>query len=92
LTPFELAVVSLTCGESSKKPSKKHGETLRHGYAALLIAEWLDVAFVSYQLGPASPAITLGVYAHVFAQREHGEVARQALDAGYAAMTRESSG
>lgn len=52
--------------------------SLRHGYANLLISKRLDVAFASYQLGHASPAITLGVYAHVFAQREHGEVARQA--------------
>lgn len=36
--------------------------------------------------------ITLGVYAHLFAQREHGEAARQALEASYAVMaeTREA--
>jgi hypothetical protein len=27
------------------------------------------------------------VYAHLFAQREHGEVARQALEASYATMS-----
>jgi integrase len=60
--------------------------SLRHGYASLLIAKRLDVVFVSHQLGHANANITLQVYAHLFAQREHGEVARQALEASYAAM------
>jgi integrase len=38
------------------------------------------------QLGHANANITLSVYAHLFAQREHGEVARQALEASYVAM------
>jgi integrase len=53
--------------------------SLRHGYASLLIAQRLDVVFVSCQLGHANANVTLSVYAHLFAQREHGEVARQAL-------------
>jgi len=35
-----------------------------HPFASLLIAKGLDVVFVSRQLGHASPATTLGVYAH----------------------------
>jgi hypothetical protein len=58
--------------------------SLRHGYASLLIGRRLDVVFVSRQLGHAN--VTLSVYAHLFAQREHGEVARQALEASYTAM------
>ena len=42
--------------------------------------------FVSRQLGHADPGVTLSVYAHLFAQREHGEVARQALEASYTEM------
>jgi integrase len=60
--------------------------SLRHGYASLLIAKRLDVVFVSYQLGHANANVTLSVYAHLFAEREHGEVARQALQASYEAM------
>jgi hypothetical protein len=41
---------------------------------------------MSRQLGHANANVTLSVYAHVFAQREHGEVARQALEASYTAM------
>jgi integrase len=60
--------------------------SLRHGYASLLIAKRIDVVFVSRQLGHANANVTLSVYAHLFAQREHGEAARQALQASYEAM------
>jgi integrase len=65
--------------------------SLRHGYASLLITKPLDVVFVSRQLGHANANVTLAVYAHLFAQREHAEVARQALGASYTAM-REAGG
>lgn len=45
--------------------------SLRHGFASLLIAEGLDVVFVSRQLGHTNPNVTLSVYAHLFARREH---------------------
>jgi integrase len=57
--------------------------SLRHGFASLLIASGLDVVFVSRQLGHANPNVTLSVYAHEFARREHGEAAREALQASY---------
>jgi integrase len=60
--------------------------SLSHGYASPLIAEGLDVVFVSRQPGHANANVTLSVYAHLFAQREHGEVARQALEASYTAL------
>ncbi|OGK90055.1 MAG: hypothetical protein A2X51_00190 [Candidatus Rokubacteria bacterium GWC2_70_24] len=62
--------------------------SLRHGYASLLIAKGLNVLFVSRQLGHANPNVTLSVYAHLFARREHGDLARQALEASYQAMAR----
>ena len=49
---------------------------LRHTFASLLIAQGLDVVFVSRQLGHANPATTLRVYASEFdpcPQRGGGE-------------------
>ncbi len=60
--------------------------SLRHGYASLLIGGNVNPQFVSRQLGHSNPSVTLGVYSHLFARREHGELARQALDASYEAM------
>jgi len=61
--------------------------SLRHGYASLLIGTGLDVVYVSRQLGHANPNVTLGVYAHVIARREHAERAKAALEASHEAMT-----
>jgi integrase len=60
--------------------------SLRHGFASLLIAEGLNVVFVSRQLGHANPSITLGVYAHLFQRADHADTARDALDASHAAI------
>ena len=59
--------------------------SLRHGYASLLIANGLNVVFVSRQLGHANANVTLEVYAHLFQRADHAETARAALDASYAA-------
>jgi integrase len=60
--------------------------SLRHGYASLLIAQGLNVVYVSRQLGRANPTITLGVYAHLYARADHASTARDALEASYAVM------
>ena len=44
---------------------------LRHTYASLLIAQGVNVAFVSRHLGRASITTTLNVYAHLFDHAEH---------------------
>jgi integrase len=44
---------------------------LRHTYASLLIARGADIAYVSRQLGHASPKITLDVYTHLFDGARH---------------------
>ena len=67
-------------------PGRLSLHSLRHTFASLLIAKGLDVVFVSRQLGHASPATTLGVYAHLFDQVQHAATARAALEASYAAM------
>jgi integrase len=61
-------------------------QSLRHGYASMLIGSGLDVVFVSRQLGHANPNVTLRVDAHVFARREDAERAKAALSANYAAV------
>jgi integrase len=52
----------------------------------MLIGSGLDVLFVSRQLGHANPNVTLRVYAHVFAHREHADRARAALSITYASV------
>lgn len=54
-----------------RKAMKKAGLTatfhsLRHAHASTLIAAGLDVLTISRRLGHGSPAITLGVYGHLF--------------------------
>lgn len=61
--------------------------SLRHTFASLLIASGLNVVFVSRQLGHAKPTTTLAVYAHLFAQAEHANTARTALEASHQAVT-----
>ena len=59
---------------------------LRHTAASLLIAQGLDVVFVSRQLGHASPEITLKRYAHLFDAARHAERARSVLEAEFGSM------
>jgi integrase len=68
---------------SSAGPLTLH--SLWHGFASLLIANGLNVVYVSRQLGHAHPGITLEVYSHLFAQRDHAVAARAALDVSYTA-------
>jgi integrase len=49
--------------------------SLRHTHASALIASGMDVLTVSRRLGHSNPSITLGVYAHKFANRD-AEAAR----------------
>ena len=53
---------------------------LRHTFASLLIAQGTNVVFVSRQLGHKTPAVTLGVYAHLFDRAEHAQRARAMLE------------
>ena len=52
---------------------------LRHSHASALIAAGLDVVTVSKRLGHASPALTLGVYSHLFDNKD--DQAAAAIDA-----------
>jgi integrase len=61
--------------------------SLRHSYASMLIAAGLNVVFVSRQLGHANANITLGTYAHLYAQADHAQTARAALQASYQTLS-----
>jgi integrase len=60
--------------------------SLRHGFASLLIANGLNVVFVSRQLGHANPTVTLSTYAHLFERADHADTARDALELSYQAI------
>jgi integrase len=55
----------------------------RHTFASLLIAQGLDIVFISRQLGHANPATTLRIYAHLFDKRSHATRMRDALSRSY---------
>lgn len=55
----------------------------RHTFASLLIAQGLDIVFISRQLGHANPATTLRIYAHLFDKHNHAARMRDALSAGF---------
>jgi integrase len=54
---------------------------LRHTYASLLIAQGLNVFFVSRQLGHALPRTTLDIYTGLFVRAEHANRAVEGLEA-----------
>jgi len=54
----------------------------------VLIAEGASVAYLARVLGHASPAITLGTYAHVFARVEHDDRTRETMEAAFGDLLR----
>lgn len=56
---------------------------LRHLTASVLIGEGAPPSYVATVLGHASPAITLSIYAHVFAEAEHAERTRDRMEAAF---------
>jgi integrase len=65
---------------------------LRHTFASLLIARGRDPVFVADQMGHSSPAITLGVYAHLFRATKQANDARDELEAAYGSFLRAADG
>ena len=53
---------------------------LRHTYASLLIAQGVDVAYVSRQLGHANITTTLNTYTHLFDHARNAEAVKQRLE------------
>ena len=73
---FALAMAALGIG------CTLHG--LRHTHVSQLIAAGLDVLTISRRIGHASPAITLGVYGHMFGNI--GGRAAEIMEAAFARM------
>lgn len=65
---------------------------LRHGYGSALIAQGLDLAHVSKQMGHASPAITASIYLHEFDEKRNAERTRNVLEAAFAGIVEHSDG
>jgi integrase len=65
---------------------------LRHTFASLLIAQGSNVVFVSRQLGHSSPQVTLTVYAHLFDRAEHGQRAKDAMEASFGNLLETAGG
>ena len=61
---------------------------LRHTFASILVSEGLDIVTVSRQLGHATPAITLAVYAHLFDQERHADRTRKAMEERFGSVFR----
>jgi integrase len=59
---------------------------LRHTFAALLIMQGANIAYVSRQMGHGSAEITLRVYSHVFDRAEYAQRIRQALESSFGAL------
>ncbi|MBA2643147.1 MAG: site-specific integrase [Actinobacteria bacterium] len=81
---LERAVERAGLGDPSRPTLRFHD--LRHTFASLLVAQGMNVVFVSRQLGHASPDITLRVYAHLFDSAEHSRRASELLDAEFGAI------
>lgn len=54
----------------SRKLPRVMFHSLRHSHVSALIAAGLDVVAVSRRISHASPAVTLGVYAHLFQSKD----------------------
>jgi integrase len=61
---------------------------LRHTYASLLIAQGLNVVFISRQLGHAAASMTLDVYGGQFDRAEHAQRAAEGLEEAFSATLR----
>ncbi len=66
-----------------RKPRPKWHD-LRHSFASAMIQAGADVVFLAAQLGHANPSITLSIYAHEFAQAQHGDKMRGLLEGQFA--------
>jgi integrase len=68
--------VDWSAGRLVRRNGRLSLHSLRHGFASLLIADDLDVVFVSQHLGHANRNVRLCVYADLFAPWEHAERAK----------------
>ncbi len=86
LTRRGLAAAIVAAGIESDSEPRLRFHDLRHTYASLLIAQGLNIVFVSRQLGHASPRFTLDVYRGLFDRAEHGRRASDGLEAAFSRL------
>jgi len=59
---------------------------LRHLAASALISQGASIPYLSRVLGHANPAITLGIYAHQYAEAEHAQTTRQHMEDAFGSL------
>jgi integrase len=84
--PTRSAISPYGTGLDRAGESRLRFHDLRHTFASLLVAEGLNIVYVSRQLGHATPSFTLNVYLHLFDRAEHGRRAADALEAGFSSV------
>jgi integrase len=80
---FDATVTRANLRRSDGKPVL---HDCRHTFASLLIAQGLDIVFISRQLGHANPATTLRIYAHLFDRANHEARMRETLSAAFGGL------
>jgi integrase len=81
---FAAAVVKSGLDQPGQPRLRFHD--LRHTFASLMIAQGLNIVYVSRQLGHSTPSFTLNVYSHLFDRAEHSRRASDALEAGFGSI------
>jgi integrase len=89
LTRQGLAAAVTRAGIDHEPQPRLRFHDLRHTYASLLIAEGLNVVFVSRQLGHADPSYTLSTYGGVFDRVKYEIRAAERLEAVFPPSLRE---
>lgn len=86
LTRQGFAAAVARAGIDHEPEPKLRFHDLRHTYTSLLIAEGLNVIFVSRQLGHAYPSYTLNTYGGLFDRVEYECRAAERLEAVFPAF------
>lgn len=89
LTRQGLAAAVTRAGIDHAAQPRLRFHDLRHTYASLLIAEGLNLVFVSRQLGHADPSYTLSTYGGVFDRVRYESQAAERLEAVFPPTLRE---
>jgi integrase len=76
----------LSADGTSNGPFRDAVEGIQFELGLRLVAEGLNIVFVSRQLGHATPSFTLNVYSHLFDRAEHARRATDALEAGFSSI------
>ena len=86
VTSRGLAVGIVRAGINRGYEPRLRFHDLRHTYASLMIAQGLNVLFVSRQLGHAFPSFTLNTYGGLFDCAEHADRAAEGLEAVFPSL------